>query len=377
LVCFFSSYRTLPIFRKYETTELVVKFRVKKQLKRKTNLLTQYMVSKKTVFLIAVAFFFALLEIWSQTSLFYPQASFTPIKVYWRDIVGKETKIADLPSNETIWLQAPDGAIGVGSGAVYGIPIIHPNYTITDVNLKIDDAFNNSNIGFQISCENLTDELHYWESIGNGRFIGNGSRVDEYLENNPPDLAVFSSLLRDERFTTWSQLLSLNGRMDYPCNSFFTHSSYDTWQAEYFFDGSSNSITINNDNISNDNFSTAKVLQMSFSISIPDNYEIQDSQNFAISQHSGYFTITKNLASGETIRIVVTDKNLTSSKTILGWFGIAGIGVPSAIIALFIAKWYEGKSESQFSSTEKTKPQIGKPSKSKYNRKHKHKRKNK
>lgn len=278
-------------------------------------------ISKVTVFLIVLLIAFIPFSLYFETSLFFGQVSVKPIRVYWRVVI--EQIPITFPNETHLYME------------LYGYQ--DPNYTISDLKLTIDDALSASDVMFKIKCENLSEDINFWDSIGNGMFTWNGTRMSEYERNNPRDVLVTYPSMQNGSFLSWIQVLYPTQPININFNEpFLKRTSFDTWESEVLFDGHPPDVKINNET-----FVAANVSQISFDVTVPNQFQIQNVESVAMTESSNAFIVTKEIASGETFHLVVKDLNAEPTKTLMGY--VSELGIPSMVIGIFMSGLYELK----------------------------------
>jgi hypothetical protein len=117
---------------------------------------------------------------------------------------------------------------------------------------------------------------------------------------------------------------------------FLKQTSFDTWEGEFLFDGSPINVKMKNET-----FVAANVQKISFDVTVPNQFQIQNIESVSMTESSSAFVVTKELASGETFHLVVKDLNAESTKTLMGY--VSGLGIPSTVIGIFISELYKSK----------------------------------
>jgi hypothetical protein len=249
----------------------------------------------------------------SETSLYYGQSTIEPIRIYWRVIIKN---ILVNPNLSYSYVSTDE----------------YPNYTISNIDLEISDAIGSSNIRFLIVCQNFSGNIDFLYPL-NGGFEGNFTKVQEYEQANPPDLLLTSGLLQDKKILAWSQIWNnpvLLNTLRLKCNPFFKQVGFNAWECAYLFDGSFATTDCNNET-----FATASVSLISFHLKIPKNYNIQNPEELKTStDSSGSFLVSKDIGSGETFQLKITDSNSESTRILLSAFSY--LGFASIIISLII-----------------------------------------
>lgn len=277
------------------------------------------MVTKKKTVLLVVLFLFLSLSIylhfWSETSLFYGQSQIEPIKIYWK--VNPFTYWV----NENIYL------------GMY----TEPTYSISNLTLKINNVVNSSTIEFQIECENFSrDNIDFFDHYDN-TIVGNFSRVKEYEKSNPPDILLTSDLITNGKLFSWIQvwnnMISLN-ELRVSCNPFLKQVAFSTWEGEYLFDRSGN--TISEDNLT---FAIANVQKLSFDVRVPSNYKIQNPEDVNLSQVSGGFLVSASITPQGTFHLIITDLNLERIRIILTVVSYTGFA--SILLGFILSRIFE------------------------------------
>ncbi len=279
-------------------------------------------VSRITLFLLVILIIFVPFSLYFETSLFFGQVLVKPVRVYWKVIIGQ------------VPLSFPNESNHLGL-EIYGFK--PPNYTISDLKLTIDNAFSASDVKFEIKCENLSEDTNFWDSIGNGIFTWNGTRLSEYERANLPDILITCPSMQNGSLLSWIQVLyptqPLSVRFVEPL---LKQTSFDTWEGEFLFDGYPAQIELNNKT-----FVAANIQKISFAVTVPNNYQIQNIESVSMTESSNAFVVTKELASGETFHLVVKDLNSEPIKTLMGY--VSGLGIPSIVIAILLSELYERK----------------------------------
>lgn len=271
---------------------------------------------KKAVLLVVLSlalFFSILIYFWSETSIFYGQSQVEPIKIYWK----VNTEI--LWVNENMYLTIiPDNSI--------------PKYSVSNLKLIVDDVINSSTIRFQIECENFSrDNIDFFDHYDN-TIVGNFSRVIEYENSNPPDILLTSDLITNGKLFSWIQvwnnMISLN-ELRVSCKPFLKQVAFNTWEGEYLFDRSGNTVGI--DNLT---FAIADVQKLSFDVRVPSNYTIQNPEDKNLSQTPDGFQVSASITPQGTFHLVITDLNREGIRTILSVFSY--VGIPGCILGLIL-----------------------------------------
>jgi hypothetical protein len=273
------------------------------------------MLSKKViVFLLCVFFISMFLYFWSETSLFFGQPSIQPIRTYYR------VQIVPIPvqfPNETHLYVQPYG-------------FVTPNFTISVIDLRIDDPFIASNAYMTIKCENLT-QLNFWDSPVNGMFELNGSRIQSYEKHNVPDLQVSCPIFNDSAFT-WIQVMLVTQPISIACKEpFLKQTGFNTYEGEFLFDEYPSNIETNNGT-----FIPSNLQKLSFEVTVPDHYNIENADNLNSAPNG--FKVTKEIGSGEIFHLTVTDNNLEQPKAIISVFSY--LGFASTALGLIIGELF-------------------------------------
>lgn len=273
---------------------------------------------KMAILVILILIFVGSLHLyfWSETSLYFGQSQVKPIKIYWK--VNPFTYRV----NENIYL------------GMY----TEPTYSISNLTLIIDNVVNSSIIEFQIECENFSrDNIDFFDHYDN-TIVGNFSRVKEYEKSNPPDILLTSDLITNGKLFSWIQvwnnMISLN-ELRVSCKPFLKQVAFNTWEGEYLFDKSGN--TVGEDNIT---FAIADVQKLSFEVMVPSNYKIQNPEDKNLSEISGGFLVNASITPQETFHLVITDLNQERTRIILTAFSYLGFAsfVSSLIFEYFIRR---------------------------------------
>lgn len=272
---------------------------------------------KKAAGIVGLILIFGLsmhLYFWSETSLYYGQSQVEPIKIYWK----VNTEI--LWVNESMYMTIiPENSV--------------PKYSVSNLKLIVDDVINSSTIRFQIECENFSrDNIDFFDHYDN-TIVGNFSRVKEYENSNPPDILLTSDLITNGKLFSWIQvwnnMISLN-ELRVSCKPFLKQVAFNTWEGEYLFDKSWN--TVDENNIT---FAIADVQKLSFEVRVPSNYKIQNPEDKNLSEISGGFLVNAPMESQETFHLVITDLNQERTRIILEWLSYLGFG--SILLGLLLS----------------------------------------
>jgi len=154
---------------------------------------------------------------------------------------------------------------------------------------------------------------------------------------NNPDIAIVSPFIENDTFFEWIAICNLFHGSAFDSTPFLHRTSFDTYQCDYTFDGSYSTTRFNNDS-----FASADVNLLSFTLTIPKNFEIINIESLdSVEPKTNGYVITRNLVSGETFHLVIRDQTLTDVKTVLGIVDL--IGIPATGFGLFITGWYQRK----------------------------------
>ena len=277
------------------------------------------MVSKLTISLILILIGFVIFSLYFETSLFFPQVSVQPIEAYYK------TSEQEMASSK------PDQP----QFKIYGYP--SPNWTITDLDLTIDDAFSDSNIHFNLDYGNLSRPLLGWSSTTPDMGTLNLTEASEYIRNNPPDMVITYPIMKDGTYSFYRDILELPDgtyAKTVACSPFLKQTSFDTWEGAILLD---NSIATHFED--NRPYEIVTVQELSLDIKIPINYKIQNVESMNIASDSSGVKIRKGLGVGETFDLTVIDQNLQSIKSVAEI--VSGLGIPGTIIAIFVSAFIE------------------------------------
>jgi hypothetical protein len=216
---------------------------------------------------------FTSIDIIFNTPIFYNQVTNEPIKVYWANtpVQHAENQSSSIFAN-------------VGEFAP-------PKYIVNDLTLSVSDPLS-TNMAFKIECGNYSQNVNF---LTNDNLSLNLTKLAEYKENNSPDIMITCPLIKDGNFSTWIQIWQQYQQI-YPyqpltkqlTKPFLTQISFDSWEAKFRFDTSFGMITMPNKNfnitapLSDELFLVANVSQISFQITLPNNYEVQNSESITI-----------------------------------------------------------------------------------------------
>lgn len=284
------------------------------------------MVSTIIKALVIVLVVLASISIYVETPLFFSQVTVQAIKVYYISHYGI--------------------LLGSVESGLYASGWIAPNWTISDLDVTFDNVFNNSNMHFELSYNNLSIIPIGWHSTGNGEGMENLSEVSQYMKNNLPDMLITFPSIQNGAYLCYRNITDISAPIfgtyakSVSSEPFLRRSSFDTWEGEILLDSSMGTIDLDTINpTDNRTFITVNVQSMSLNINIPRNYQIQNIESMSIAANSNGVAVTKNVGSGETFHLVVKDLNLEPYKFVMDY--ISSLGIPSIIIAIFIDAYIE------------------------------------
>jgi hypothetical protein len=324
---------------------------------------------KKILIGLIIAFvFFTGIDIIFNTSILYNQVSDEPIKVYWACTPVQHAE------NHT-------------SSEFANVGEYHPpKYVINDLTLSVNNPLS-SKMGFQINCGNYTQNVDFLTSDGSSL---NLTKAMEYRNANSPDIMVTCPLIDDGNFSSWIQLWQQYQKV-YPyqpltkqlTKPFLTQTSFDTWEGQFRFDNSFGMIPLFNETfnlsapLNYGLFLKANVSQISFKITLPNYYQVQNPSSVNIEgipttpiNTQNQFIVSKNITAGETFDLRIIDTSLEPWQSALGFIG--NIGISSVVISigadLLIQYFVKKQSNSQHPVSERNKPKKSKPKKGRHGR---------
>lgn len=265
------------------------------------------------------------ISLYFETSLFFQQVSVQPIKVYYVSHFGI--------------------VLGSVESGIYASGWIAPNWTINDLDVTFDNVFNDSNMHFELSYNNLSITPVGWHSTGNEGFE-NLTEVSQYMKDNSPDMLITFPSIQNGTYLCYRDIVDISAptfgtyAKSVFCKPFLKRTLFDTWEGEILLDSSMTTINLTTINpMDNRTFITVNVQSMSLNLEIPSNYQVQNIESVGITPNPNGVTVTKNLGSGETFHLVVKDLNLEPSKSVMDF--VSNLGIISTIIAIFISAYVE------------------------------------
>jgi hypothetical protein len=299
------------------------------------------------------------------SSIPYGQVSDEPISVYW-----EVSPVQHAEANT--------------SSAFANVGEFHPpQYVVNCLTLSVSNPVS-STMSFQVNCENYTQNTNFLTSDGSSL---NLTAIDAYKNVTQPDIMITCPIIKNGNFSSWIQLWQQYQQI-YPyqpltkqlTGSFFTQTSFDTWEAQFRFDNSFGMLPLFNEtfNISapldNPLYTKANVSQISFQITIPNNYQVQNPNSVSIESvpttplnTPNEFIVSDNITAGETFDLKIIDTNLEPLQSTLGFIGNIGVSAVIISIGLDLAiQYFMKKQKSGQPSTDEQEPLIngqGKPKK--------------
>lgn len=276
------------------------------------------MLSKKTIVLATVCAILVFLSILADTNLLFAQSTLKPIRVYWK--------------GETFPIPFDNGIV------LEGMKL--PNYSVSELDIGIADPFQNSQNNFMLWCDNRNYSFvpSLFIKVRENVYLPNETSIEEYKTKNSPDLMVVSPFIENGRVLGWVNLWDSGVFVPaFRVNSvtFLQKVSFDTFDASYVFEGDYSTLKVNNDSYAN-----ANVTKVVFTVDVPSNFQIENPEDFTISQKpSGLYSVSKSLSSGELFHLIVKDQTLEKIKSIFGL--VSAVGIPATVLGLAITQWYE------------------------------------
>jgi hypothetical protein len=284
----------------------------------------------KILIVLLIAFvIFTGIDIVYNSSIPYGQVSNEPIGVYW---VVSPVQQAEANTSSAI--------ANLGE-------FQPPQYFVNFLTLSISDPVS-STMSFQINCGNYTQYTNFLTSDGSGL---NLTEIEEYKNVTQPDIMITCPLIKNGNFSSWIQLWQQYQQI-YPyqpltkqlTRPFFTQTSFDTWEAQFRFDNSFGMLQLFNETfnitapLNNPLYMKANVSQISFEITLPNNYQVQNPNSVTIESvpttplnTPNEFVASENITAGQTFDLRIIDTNLEPLQNTLGFIG--NIGVSAVIIA--------------------------------------------
>jgi hypothetical protein len=286
------------------------------------------MVSKIMVGLAIVLCVFVALSLYFETSLFFQQVSIDPIKVYYKSEYGI-----------------------VANGTVAGNPFelwgwSGQNWSVSNIQVTFDNAFDNSNMHFELSYDNLSINSIGLHSIGNDQIYVNLTEVQEYKQSNLPDMLITFPPIQNGSYLCYRDILDISSPQfgtyakQVSCAPFFKRTSFNTWQAEILLDSSMGTVNLTSiDPEDNRTFATVSVKSLEIKMDIPKDYQIQNIESINTASSSNGVSVTKDLVSGQTFDFIVTKSSLSATKTVMDY--VSSIGIPAIIMSIFLDAFIE------------------------------------
>ena len=125
----------------------------------------------------------------------------------------------------------------------------------------------------------------------------------------------------------WSQVWNSQPTNFVTTEPFFHRTSFGIWEAEYYFDAG-----YYGESMYNDTYLQAQVQQLVFTITIPNNYYIENAQSYTLQQSGDSNVLTQTLNSGDTLHIIVKDKQADNIMAVIGFFNPMIIGILLGVI---------------------------------------------
>jgi hypothetical protein len=270
------------------------------------------------------------IDIIYNSSIPYGQVSDEPISVYW---VVSPVQQAEANSSSAF----------ANAGEFHP-----PQYVVNCLTLSVSDPVT-STMSFQINRGNYTQYINFLASEGSEL---NLTKIDEYKNATQPDIMITCPLIKNGNFSSWIQLWQQYQQI-YPyqpltkqlTRPFFTQTSFDTWEAQFRFDNSFGMLPLFNETfnitapLNNPLFMKANASQISFQITLPNNYQVQNPNSVIIESvpttplnTPNEFIVSGNITAGETFDLRIIDTNLEPLQSTLGFIG--NIGVSAVIISI-------------------------------------------
>lgn len=152
---------------------------------------------------------------------------------------------------------------------------------------------------------------------------------------NNPDFLIKTPFILNGILPVWSQVWGSQPTNYVITEPFFHQTSFGVWEAEYYFDAGSFG-----EEIYNDTYLQAQVKQLVFKITIPNSYYIENAQSYTLQQSGDSNVLTQTLNSGDTLHVVVKDKQAENILAIIGFFNPMMIGI---LLGVVIQQVYDGK----------------------------------
>ena len=254
--------------------------------------------TKLRIILILLLVMILLFGAYFNTSVFFSKPESYQFKVFY-----SENSANKIPVNVTIGNEKQE-SYAVGQ-----------KYSIKSARVVINNPAESTQGKMDIEFQNFTKQVEFWylSDSKTGEYTYNESARIEYEASHTPDFLISSQIFSTPVaiwLNTWESYPFHEG----PLRPLLNRTTYDTWEGEIYLNSE-----FKGTNIDNITFLPATIEQLILEVHIPKSYSLESISGAQETQDAYDYIITKSLAPGESLHVIIKDKEKQRIKTIFNW----------------------------------------------------------